>query len=334
MLGRLAIAVGIGLLTAAGPTSLMAQQAWKLGSLGAPGSALAEMGDMVTGALNEGTGGDITVERQFIGNEQEMVQQVLRGRIQVGATSAQGLGVVVPDQTVLAFPYLWASIPERNFVMENYVAPVLDELLAAKGLKLLAIGDAGFYGVFCQFDCHDPDSLVGVKVRVSPTPAANLFWNERAANPVQMPLSELWPGLEQNLVRAADIPFPFYLTTPAVESAPHFVNTNHFHAPWIFFMNQRLWNGLGEDEQKAILAAMPTQEELLAPYQRELSEAQAKFAERGGHFYEIDDATMEKWRAGIVERLPELLGSMGDGAKSLYAAIEEGKAAYAEKKSD
>lgn len=310
------------------PASLQAQEMWKLGSVGAPGSALAEMGDAVAAALTQAGDGAFVVERQFIGNEQEMVQQVLRGRIQVGATSAQGLGVAVQDQTVLAFPYLWESVPQRDYVMENHVAPVLDTLLAAQGLKLLAIGDAGFYGVFCQFDCHDPDTLVGVKVRVSPTPAANLFWNERKANAVQMPISELWPGLEQNLVRAADIPFAFYLTTPAVESAPHFVNTNHFHAPWIFFMNKGVWDGLDAARQQAIIDGLPESDVMLGAYARELAQARTRFADIGGQFYELDEATDTKWRDGIADRLPELLENMRPGAKDLYAAIQAGKAEY------
>ena len=306
-----------------------AQDEWLLGSVGAPGSALAGLGEMVAEGMTKAGNGEFTVTRQFIGNEQEMVQQVLRGRVQVGATSAQGLGVAVPDGTVLAFPFLWDSVEQRDYVTQKHVLPVLDELLAEKGLKLLAVADAGFYGVFCQFDCHDPETLKGVKVRVSPTPAANLFWSNVGANAVQLPLSELWPGLEQNLVRAADIPLPFYLTTPARESAPHFVKTNHFHAPWIFFMNKALWEGLSPAQQQAITDNLPPVEELLAVYAAEIAKAEESFKAGGGNYYELTPELDAKWRAGIAERLPELLASMGDGAKRLYETIDAGKAEFA-----
>lgn len=327
MTKRTLLAAAVALAIA--PGSAAAQEQWMLGSVGAPGSALAAMGDKVAAAITAGTDGAFTVERQFIGNEQEMVQQVLRGRVQIGATSSQGLGVAVPEQSVLAFPYLWESQEEMEYVIANHAKPVLAELLADQGLQLLAVGDAGFYGVFCRFDCHDPASLRGVRVRVSPTPAANLFWEVRGANRVQMPISELWPGLEQNLVRAADIPFPFYLTTPAAESAPHFIDTNHFHAPWIFFTSQRTWAELSEEQQQAVMDSIPSQEELFAEIQTEMAAARERFSGMGGTYYELDEATDASWREGVAERLPELLQTMGPGAAKLFAAIEEGKAAFA-----
>lgn len=326
---RAALTAAVAVFALAGAAN--AQEQWKLGSLGAPGSAMATMGDMVAGAVTKAGGGDYSVEFQFVGNEQEMVQQVLRGRLQMGATSPQGLGVAVPDGTVLAFPFLWDSDAQRDYVIENNVKPLLDELLAAKGLKLLAIGDAGYYGVFCKFDCQDPATLSGVKVRVSPTPAAKLFWDTIGAVPVQLPLSDLWPGLEQNLVSAADIPLPYYLTTPARESAPFFVKTDHFHAPWIFFMNKALWDGLSADKQQAITAGVPSTAELNAVFTAAMTAAETSFASSGGHYLKLDADLAAKWRKGIVERLPELLSSMGPDAHKLYDAIEAGKADFAKK---
>jgi hypothetical protein len=37
------------------------------------------------------------------------------------------------------------------------------------------------------------------------------------------------------------------------------------------------------------------------------------------------------WRAGVVERLPELLATMGPDAQRLYDAVAEGKEAFANK---
>lgn len=317
-----------GALSAALMTTAYAQAEWKLGTVGAPGSGLMKMGEMVAAGMTEAGGDEFSVRIQSVSNEQEMVQQVVRGRIEVGVTSGQGIGATAPDASVLAFPFLWDSNEQRDFVMENSVKPILAEILAQKGLQLLAIGDAGYYGVFCQFDCTDAASLQDVKVRVSPTPAARLFWSEVGANPVQLPLSELWPGLEQNLVRAADIPLPFYVTTPAQKSAPHFVNTNHFHAAWIYFMNKRLYDGLSDEQRQAIADGLPTSEELVAVYAEDIAAARAKHEEMGGFFHELSEEQSAAWRGDVGSKIPELLAGMGPDAQRLYDAIQAGKAEF------
>ncbi len=315
-----------GALVASMAAPAAAKEEWKLGTVGAPGSGLLRMGEIVAEGMTKGGGDEFSVHTQSIANEQEMVQQVIRGRIQVGATSGQGLGAAVPDASVLAFPFLWDNDKQRDYVMQKFVKPVLGEILAKKGLQILEIADAAYYGVFCHFDCRDPASLKNVKVRVSPTAASRLFWTEIGANPVQLPISELWPGLEQNLVRAADIPLPFYITTPAQQSAPHFVNTNHFHAAWIYFMNKRLHDGLSDTRRKALADNLPSGQALIAVYAKDVAEARVKHESRGGRFYEIGDELKAKWRSGIEAKIPELLKTMGPDAQTLYDAIRAGKA--------
>lgn len=321
-----------GSLLAGAFSAAQAADEWKLGTVGAPGSGLLRMGEMVAEGLTKAGGTNFNVRIQSIPNEQEMVQQVIRGRLEVGATSPQGLGAAAPDASVLAFPFLWRSDEERNFVMENYAKPVLSEILAEKGLHLLTIADAGYYGVFCQFDCRDPVSLKNVKVRVSPTAPSKLFWDTIGASPVQLPLSEFWPALEQNLVRAGDIPLPFYVTTPAAQSAPFYVNTNHFHAAWVFFVNKQLWDKLDDNGKKAVAANLPPVKALLAVYDKEVSDAKARHESRNGKYIELTPELTTKWRGDVEQKLPTLLESMGPGAKKLFAAIQQGKTEFAKKK--
>lgn len=325
-----ALLIGIFLTGTLGAAK--AADEWKLGTVGAPGSGLLRMGEMVAEGLTKAGGSTFVVRIQSVANEQEMVQQVIRGRLEVGATSPQGLGAGAPDASVLAFPFLWRSNEERNFVMENYAKPVLGEILAEKGLHLLTIADAGYYGVFCQFDCRDPASLKNVKVRVSPTAPSKLFWDTIGASPVQLPLSEFWPALEQNLVRAGDIPLPFYVTTPAAQSAPFYINTNHFHAAWVFFVNKQLWDKLKDSEKKAIADNLPPVKDLLAVYDKEVSDAKARHESRNGKYVELTPELNTKWRGDVEQKLPTLLESMGPGAKKLFAAIQQGKSEFAKKK--
>lgn len=185
------IAWAIVALTAGLSAPASAQQQWKLGSLLQPPTFGATLDDEFVATIGKSTGGKLSVERQFVGNEQEMVQQVVRGRLQMGATSAFGAGVAVPDATVVSLPYVWSSDAERRYVTDKFVFPVMRKLFAEKGLELLAINEAGYNGVFCKMPCAEPASLKGAKVRVSPAVASKVFWQSLGVNGVSLPISEL-----------------------------------------------------------------------------------------------------------------------------------------------
>jgi TRAP-type C4-dicarboxylate transport system substrate-binding protein len=324
------LSLGMLALGATGP--LVAQEQWKLGSIMQAPAFGATLDEEFLASIGKASGGKVVVERQFVGNEQEMVQQVVRGRLQMGATSAVGAGVTVPDGTAMSLPYLWSSNAERAYVTDKYAFPVLKKLFAEKGLELLAIHEAGYNGVFCKMPCSTPANIKGVKARVSPAVSSKMFWQSLGANGVQLPLSELWPGLEQNLVVAADLPFPFYQTTPGAQSAPNFVVTQHLHHPWLYFVNKAAWDKLSPEVRKAVVDGLPDSNAVRA---RWFADEKAKidaFVAKGGKIVVLTDAQRAEWQKLVEPGLPELVKNMGPGARELFDAIQKGKQEYAAQK--
>jgi TRAP-type C4-dicarboxylate transport system substrate-binding protein len=309
-----------------------AQEQWKLGSLMQPPSFGAVLDGEFLQAIAKASGGKLAVERQFVANEQEMVQQVVRGRLQMGATSVFGAGVTVPDSTVVSLPYVWSSDAERRYVTDKYALPVLKKLFADKGLVLLAIHEAGYNGVFCKFACNSAASIKGVKVRVSPAAASRVFWQSLGGNGVALPISELWPGLEQNLVLAGDLPFPFYSTTPGVQSAPHFVVTQHLHHPWMYFVNQAAWDALPEDLRKAVIAGLPDPNSVRDRWFEDERKKIEAFAAKGGKIYVLSDAQRGEWQKLVEPALVDFVKGLSPGARDLFAEIQKGKKEFAEKR--
>lgn len=331
MLRRIAISLSLAALAAAATGPAQAQQQWKLGSLMQPPTFGAALDDEVLATIGKSTGGKLVVERQFVGNEQEMMQQVVRGRLQMGATSAFGAGVVVPDATVVSLPYVWSSDAERRYVTDKFAFPLMKKLFAEKGLELLAINEAGYNGVFCKAPCADPASIKGIKARVSPAAASKLFWQSLGANGVALPISELWPGLEQNLVVAGDLPFPFYVTTPGAKSAPYFVATQHLHHPWLYFANKALWDALPEDQRKAIVAGLPESNGVRDRWFADEKKKLDTFSGAGGKVTILSDAQRAQWQKLVEPGLLDLVKTMGPGAQNLFNEIQKGKKEFAEK---
>lgn len=199
----------------------IAQQTWKLVSGAQPGTPIIGFVDETVAKITEGMKGVAKAERIFVGSEQEIAQQVIRGRVELAGISMAGLAPSVPEAGLLTTPYLWSSNAERDYVTDNYALPVLRKIYEKKGIVLLKISEVGWNDVVCKKPCLTPADVNGIKARVSPSTASRILWSAVGANGVQMPLSELFPALQSGLVDAADLPFPYYVTTPAAQSAPH-----------------------------------------------------------------------------------------------------------------
>ena len=138
------------------PFVLAQAQEWKIGTVVAPPSMLGIIVDEGAAAIGTATGGRVTATRHQIANEQEITQNLIRGRIEMGYISATGLSVAIPEMGVLNTPYLWTSEKERDYVSDKYVAPYSERILAGKGLVLVKYGDAGLDQPVLQDGVYHP----------------------------------------------------------------------------------------------------------------------------------------------------------------------------------
>ena len=306
-----------------------AQKNWKVASAAQPGSVLITFVDELAQKSSADTKGEVKLERLFVGSEQEIVQQVVRGRVEMGSVSYTGAAGLVPEASVLNMPYLWASTAERDFVTDKFALPVMKRIYDAKGLVILGLGEVGWNDVVCKKACLTPDMVKGMKVRIAPSAASKMFWTSLGANGVQMPLSELFPALQSGLVDAADLPFPYYVTTPAAQSAPHYVLTQHLHHGSTIVVNKAQWDSLTAEQRKAIQGATPDVVRMRKAVDDEVKPKMEEFKKKGGFVHEISAAQRAEWRKLVQPNQEALIKEIGGAAPELWAAIQKGKQEYA-----
>ncbi|QQS13309.1 MAG: TRAP transporter substrate-binding protein [Rhodospirillales bacterium] len=326
-LARRAFAVVVAGALVSSPA--LAQEQWKVASAAQPGTALIGFVDTFAANATKSSGGKLVVERQFVGSEQEIGQQVVRGRLQIASVSFAGMSIVVPEGGVMNVPFLWASKAERDYVTEKFAMPVLRSIFDAKGLVIVGDSEVGYNGVVCKSPCPTPASVKGLKARIAPTAGSKMFWNQLGGNGVQLPLSELFPALEQNLVVACDLPFSYYITTPAATSAPYFVDTQHLHHPAMVVVNKAQFDKLPKDVQDGLRSAPVPVAETRRAVDAEQSAKVADFKRKGGTFVELTDAQRAEWRALVAPAQLELVKGIGGRAMELYEAIQKGQKEFA-----
>jgi TRAP-type C4-dicarboxylate transport system substrate-binding protein len=326
---KLASAILLACAALGTTTAAWAQKAWKIGSAAQPGTVLINFVDAMATKSTADSKGELKLERLFVGSEQEIIQQVVRGRLELGSVSYTGASGLIPEASVLNMPYLWVSSAERDYVTDKHALPVLKKIYEAKGLIILALGEVGWNDVVCKKACLTPESVKGMKVRVSPSAASKMFWGALGANGVQMPLSELFPALQSGLVEAADLPFPYYVTTPAAQSAPHYVLTQHLHHGSTVIVSKAAWDSLSPALRDVVTASRPDVAVMRKAVDAEVKPKMEEFKAKGGFVHELSAEQRNAWRKLVEPNQEALIKEIGGAAPELWAAIQKGKKEYA-----
>lgn len=309
-------------------TDIAAAETWKFATVRRAPDVVATFDEEFVSSVNNAAQGSVVAEMQSITNEQEMIQQVVRGRLEMGVTSPLGIAGLIPDIAVLNIPYLWLSNEERDYVYEKHLVAHIEEMFDEKGLVLLGVQEAGYNGVFCKLDCSDPAALNGQKVRVSPSASGRMFWESIGAIPVQLPLSELWPGLDQGLVIAGDLPIGFYSTSPGASVAKHFVYTDHIHSPWLYFANKAVWERLPQEVRENVLKGVPSIFSTSARFFEEQEKRADAFVEKGGVVYALTDEEKLAWAGRVAPNIAPFTSEMSERARKVYEVISQAKTEF------
>jgi TRAP-type C4-dicarboxylate transport system substrate-binding protein len=305
-----------------------AQEKWKLASGAQPG-LLRDHHVEVANSLGTSTQGAVSAEFLFVGSEQEVVQQVVRGRLEVGVVSMIALASIIPEAAVFVTPYIWSSPQEGDYVIDKAIFEPVARLADAKGLVLLGFTETGWTDVVGKTAFTKPEDVASRKIRVSPSPASAFFWRQLGANGVQLPLSELFPALQSNLVEGADLPFVYYVTTPAAQSAPNYTLTRHTHIFNGILVNKGAWSKLSADQQKAVRAGIPPYSRLRAEVRAAEQPLMKKFEEQGGKVIRLTDAQRKAWFDRVFPGQADYVKTLSGESQALYDVIQKARQDYA-----
>lgn len=306
---------------------------WKIGTVVAPPSMLGIIVDELAAQITQATGGAFRVTRFQQPNEQEIAQNVMRGRYEMAYISATGLAPAIPELGVLNVPYLWANAAERDFVLDRHVLPWVAQLLDSRGLVLVRFAEAGWTNIFCKAPCTTPEAMRGMKVRVSPTAADRMMFERLGSNGATMTLADFYPALEQGVVSAGTLTFSFYLIGPAAQSAPHYVFTQHSHQPAFLVANKNAWARVSPEQRAAIEQALLPTAVMRTRVAEDERPRMDLHRSRGGFIHLLTDEQRAEWARVITPGHEGLIASFGGRARELYDIIQQGKAAFRQTRS-
>ncbi len=285
-----------------------------------------EIADMVKAKTN----GEIEIQvfsSSQLGNEQDVIRQVARGRIQMGSFSNTAASLMVPEIALLAAPYLWDDLKQADCALDNHLISAFQQKFLDKGLVILGWSEVGYMGYAFNAPTKSLSDLTGVKMRVAPTKASFITANAFGANPVVLPITEVASALQTGLVEGADLPGLAFTSLGLSKISRNWISSNHSHQVSLVLMSAKVWNKLSTTEQNIFIEAQKSPVKLRQNVRGAEKALLAKFEKEGGQLITPSDAELKKWRERAKPAREELIREIGGDAVAISEAIEKAKSA-------
>ena len=264
-----------------------------------------------------------------LGSEETVLSNLRRGRVQIGGFSLHGLATVVPELSVLLTPYLFDSRAEVDFIIDNYVTDIFNELFAEQGLSLLRWSEVGWNHIFCREPVLTPGDIQGVKIRASSAIGPQVFARRVGADNVPVAYAELITALQTGLLDCGQGGIGLYALSGIGREAPQLTLTYHIFDTGLIVANRDWLNSLPAEQRTVLLGSIESAEDsrrlLRAALQSILDE---KLAELGVTVHELSPEQQALWRTAATGSHEEVLETTGGRAREVYDLIMAGKRAF------
>lgn len=329
-----AMALLLGAAAATAPTTAAAQDrpvTLRLTSNSPPKAPWAMQIERIIAKITEETKGTVKVEAFYggqLGNEQDTLQQVARGRIDMGLFAIGAAALVVPEVQLSILPFYFSSFAEQDCMLDRHLYKPFDAAFAAKGVKLLGLADVGTIDVIGKRPYPNPADVRGLKA-ITYTKNQAIMWSALGVNGTFVGVPEWSSSLQSGLVDIGGSPMALYVPSGLNKVAPVLTQVNMWNAPGVILMNKGVWDRLSAEQRAGVERAMAA--EPAAKLRAEIRGFDAKLREMhkagGGQVVEVSAEQRAAWRNAVAPAWPEMVKGIGGDAEPLFRSMEAARAA-------
>ena len=203
-----------------------------------------------------------------LGNDATVIGGVRGGTIDIMMAGSVNFAGLTPRIGALDLPFLFRGPEHAYKVLDGAVGQQLVKDLEVHNLKGLSWFEVGFRCITTKNRAvRTPDDVKGLKIRTTPNPSHIQAFKLLGANPVPMPLGELYQALETGAVDAQEHPVSITHSAKFYEVQKHLTMSRHAYTAMPVVMNKAKFDALTPDLQKALVEAA----QQAARFQREMN---------------------------------------------------------------
>ncbi|MEQ8508319.1 MAG: TRAP transporter substrate-binding protein [Rhodospirillaceae bacterium] len=269
-----------------------------------------------------------------LGPEDNLVNGIRRGRIQVANWSGLATTTVVPEMAMLYTPFLFDSYAEADFIMDNYLFAAYAELLAERDIRFIQWDEIGFNQVYGKTPLITPADTSGVRFRTSSSESARLFAEAIGADAIPLGFTDIVTGLQTGLVDAGESSIIMYVPTGISGEAQHLTLTDHSFATSIIVMKQSWLDRLPDAQSKLLLDSFVDVKDGRQWTRDEWKTFLDEKEKWGFSTHELTPEQRTVWKTATAPVSRQLIDSIGGDAQRIWDLVQEGKTAFAAQEQD
>jgi TRAP-type C4-dicarboxylate transport system substrate-binding protein len=263
-----------------------------------------------------------------LGNEETVLGNLRRNRIQIASGSLWGLAALVPEVAVLSLPYLFESAAEADHVYDCCAARIVAPYLAASGYHFLSWSEAGWTNFYGKTPVLAPEDVKGRKLRTPSTASVSVFFRDLGVDTVFIPINDVVPSLQTGLVEGGASSLPWYFNAFRSQ-APHYTITRHHYESTVLMANAD-WHAKATPDQQALMAkAFGDFTQQRQGVRRDFDAKIEKMKAEGAGIHTPSAEQLARWIAAAKASHPAILREIGGDAEKIYAEVLKAKADYA-----
>lgn len=281
--------------------------------------------DRVIKNVAELSKGTVKIEAFYggqLGNEQDTIQQVARGRIDMGGFSAGAVSLVVPEIQLAIIPFYFDGPKEGDCMLDNVLKKPFTELLDAKGVKLMNFGEVGEIALFGKKPFVSLDDVKGVKA-VAYSKVQSIMWTALGANSSFVGVPEWVSSIQTGVIDVVGSIMALYVPSGMNKVAPVMTRNYMWNTPTIFVVSKATWGKLSPDQQKALEAGVT--KESAAQLRAEIRGMEEKLRgahlKGGGQIVEPTPAQIAEWRKVVEPTWPSMVKEIGGKSEEIFKTI-------------
>jgi tripartite ATP-independent transporter DctP family solute receptor len=264
-----------------------------------------------------------------MGGENEILQQVIRGKLQGAGLTAGALANTIKEINVLEIPYLFKNLDQADCILDKHVLEDYRALFDAKGLVFVTWAENGFRSIGTKSKLvKTPDDMKGIKIRIQESPVHIAYWKQMGVSGIPIAIPEVLPSLQTGVVDGFDNTPLFTLAAEWQTAIKYFSLTRHIYQPAAIVYSKKFWDTLDDEQKKTLMG----EGNALAPSARKAVRAIennmiATLKKADVEVYEPNAGDLAGFKSAAEAMAGPIVGKIGGNSKVIYDKIINAKKA-------